>query len=113
MNTEPNRIYNFSKQNLFNILDLHGIRATTTRIQVLRIILIHTGDEFTGTELLSYLRKEQPAFRNQTVFDVLTVFCREGLLIKRPRRNNKRGRPILAFSMPPLVRLLFEKIEPL
>jgi Fe2+ or Zn2+ uptake regulation protein len=113
MNTEPDRISNLSKQNLFNVLDLHGIRATTIRIQVLRIILTNTRDEFTGTELLKYLRKDQPAFRNQTVFDVLTVFCREGLIAKKPRRNNKRGRPILAFSMPPLVRLLFEKTEPL
>lgn len=87
-------------RNLINVLLLYSIQPTEIRLQVLRAIQVLCEKEFTGADLLAELHKEYPLFQNHTLFFALMAFYRKGLIERRSKRKNKRGRPNLVFAVP-------------
>jgi len=84
-----------SDRKLIHVLLRYSIRPTEIRLQVLRGILVLSEKEFTGADLLAELHKEYPLFQNHTLFFTLMTFYRKGLIERRSRRKNMRGRPNL------------------
>lgn len=98
-------------QTLVKVLALYSIRPTEIRLQVLKGLLRLNASEFTGGAVLSQVRIVHTEFKYHTLFAVLTVFVRRGLLAISPLHIKKPGRPVLVFTFTPTARCCLNSIQ--